>query len=256
MIEPPQPEDFARQLLGQLSIDRVTDLTQVLAPLRLGVRETEASSFEGLLVCRKDRSRGSIAVSTGIRELGRKRFTICHEIGHFVLPGHGESGCSAPDIEAWNSASSTKEIEANRFASEILLPTRLIYPVVEKKKATIALAKEISGDFETSLTAAAYKMVRVTNEACALVWSWRGRIKWFAKSDSFFGFIDRSALDQQSRAAQLMRDTSERESEGRVFAETWLKSDALKGKNKLWEDSICLPAYEGILTILTVDSAL
>ncbi|MBK9214710.1 MAG: ImmA/IrrE family metallo-endopeptidase [Chloracidobacterium sp.] len=211
------------------------------------------TSFEGLLICRKDRSKGAIAVSTAIQEEGRRLFTVCHEVGHYVLPGHGASECRSNEIESWGGRSSQKEIDANRFASELLLPTRILYPIVVKKKATIALAKSVSKDFNTSLTAAAYKIVCLTEEACVLVWSADCRVTWFKRNDNFWGFLESGALDEQSLAFKLMK-SGEREAEGRVFAECWLQGDGLSGKNKLWEDSIFLPSYNAVLTILTADN--
>jgi len=252
MIEPPRPEDYARQLLKALKLDRMDKLDACLKALRLRVLERSVTSFEGLLVCRKDRSKGVIAVSSLIGEEGRKLFTICHEVGHYVLPGHGDSECRSSEIESWGGTSSRNEIEANTFASELLLPARILYPVVVKNKATIGLAKQISDDFSTSLTAAAYKMVSLTEEACVLVWSANGKIKWFKKNDNFWGFVPSGNLDEQSIAFKLMK-SGEREAEGSVFAECWIQSDRLSGKDKLWEDSVFLPNYNAVLTILTSD---
>ena len=48
-------------------------------------------------------------------QLYRRRFTIAHEIGHLLM-GHT---CS-------NSKENNSEIEANTFASELLIPTKFI----------------------------------------------------------------------------------------------------------------------------------
>ena len=40
--------------------------------------------------------------------------------------------------------------------------------------------------------------------------------------------------------------------EGFVSAENWLQSDILSSSNEIWEDSIYLPSYHGVLTILTL----
>jgi Zn-dependent peptidase ImmA (M78 family) len=249
-LAPPEPENYARELLRAWKIDRAPDdLSSILDSLRLTVVEKDTAGFEGALVCRKDRSKGIVILSSRITERGRQKFTVCHEIGHFILPGHGEAGCQTSVIESWREGKASKETAANRFASELLLPTALVYPFVSKKKATIEAAKELCAEFSTSLTAAAYKLVDLTEEACAVVWSVSGQIKWFKKNDNFRDFLDFGSLDEQSLAASL--SSTEREKSGEVYAETWLSGDHLSAKNKIWEDSIFLPSYQAVLSILT-----
>ncbi len=251
-FEPSTPEDYARELLNALGVDRITDLQTVLNPLRLKVVERRTSGFEGTLVCRKNRSKGMIAVSDSIQELGRRRFTICHEVGHFVLPGHGEAGCKSSMIESWRGGSASKESAANRFASELLLPSRVVFPFVQEHNATLDAAKRLAAEFNTSLTATSYKLVDLTEEACSLVWSVAGHISWIKKNENFFGYISMGKLDERSLAAGLINADGARESEGEVFAESWLADDDLSGHDRIWEESIFLPNYDAVLTILTL----
>jgi hypothetical protein len=249
-----EPEDYARLLLSQLNITHVGELNEVLNPLRLTVHETDATSFEGALVCRKDRSKGIIVLNTKIDEEGRKRFTVCHEVGHFILPGHGQISCRSTGLETYRASLAPQEVEANRVASELLLPTKLIYPIVTKKKATIALAKELGLEFQTSLTATVYKLVKVTEERCAIVWSADGAVRWFDRNEYFRQFVSLGLLDEQTVASRLFKDRSVREADGFVYAESWLIGDGLSGRIKLWEDSIYLPNFNSVLSILTLDS--
>lgn len=118
------PAVFARQLLARLGLSVAGDLHTLTNRLHLTLKEVDSQDFEGVLVCRADRSKGIIAINRNIREPGRKRFAICHEIAHFVMPGHGIDGCicKSEDIESWRKGAPDYEIEANEFASELLLP--------------------------------------------------------------------------------------------------------------------------------------
>ena len=49
---------------------------------------------------------------------GRRRFTIAHEIGHYLLPGHDEEACYCAE------SGGRCEVEANRFAAALLMPKR------------------------------------------------------------------------------------------------------------------------------------
>jgi len=58
---------------------------------------------------------------------GRRRFTIAHEIGHFVL--HQE-GCHPALGGVADEAGSVEEGEADEFAAELLMPERLVREAV------------------------------------------------------------------------------------------------------------------------------
>jgi len=65
-------------------------------------------------------------VVNGDHSLLRQRFTIAHEIAHFVLHEH-RIGDGIKDDALYRSGLSTKiESEANRFAADILLPWHLV----------------------------------------------------------------------------------------------------------------------------------
>ncbi len=72
--------------------------------------------ISGLLVIMKGKP--YIGVNSNQNDL-RKRFTTAHEIGHFVLHKASFYLCG-------NKSEEKEEIEANYFASELLLPAELI----------------------------------------------------------------------------------------------------------------------------------
>ncbi len=76
----------------------------------------------------------------------RQRFTIAHELGHFVLE-HGPAFRDSVEnfnLSTWNP----KEIAANRFAAEILMPEDAVEYLIHKEKEyspnEMALAFEVS----------------------------------------------------------------------------------------------------------------
>jgi len=119
------PEDYARALLSFPRFERVANVDELAERMDLSIRDVESTNFEGALVRIPERSGGIIAVNRAIRELGRRNFTIAHEIGHFILPGHGieECHCKSAEIESWRkNVIRAQEFEANRFASEYCSP--------------------------------------------------------------------------------------------------------------------------------------
>src|SRR6185369_12396617 len=87
---------------------------------RLIIEEGGLETSEGRLVATRTRG-GSIRVKAGLSS-GRKRFTIAHEIGHFILHPLEEQDRqhSRRDFEVFHDAG--EEAEANIFAAELLMP--------------------------------------------------------------------------------------------------------------------------------------
>jgi len=253
------PEAFARALFAHLGLSRVTDLGELLGRVGLRLREVDSRGFEGALVRAVGRPKRIVAVKSTIRERGRKRFTVLHEVGHFILPGHGtaECFCKAEGIETWRKGMSSRELEANRFAAEMLLPRAEVARVVRRQTATIAAAKTLCEEFDASLTAATLKAVEVTDEPCSVVWSQEGTIKWCRPNDNFRPYIRvNEKLSSESLAYQLLTGDGTREADGTVPARAWVSSYDLDPGDTLWEDSIHMPFYAGVLTILTVTQPL
>lgn len=94
------------------------------------IQKLEADGFIGGLITTDTKSKGVILVSDNLPR-GRRRFTIGHELGHFLIPTHKpEKGdrflCSIDDLLALDPKTVDRrkrwEAEANRFAGLMLVP--------------------------------------------------------------------------------------------------------------------------------------
>lgn len=96
----------------------------------------------------------------------RRRFTIAHELGHHLL--HPDSPAyydhehqvgmhlrAKVSGTQWDS----KEIEANRFAAELLMPRRLVLQAIGQ--ASIADASSLAHLFEVSEQAMTYRLAEL-----------------------------------------------------------------------------------------------
>lgn len=95
-------------------------------------------SIVGMLVTTTDpysyEYRSAISYNSGLIE-ERKRFTIGHELGHFLLPSHeNTTQCSASDVFL---KTSEKEKEANKFSSLLLIPDSTITPILSASQITM-----------------------------------------------------------------------------------------------------------------------
>ena len=122
--------------------------------------------------------RGIIRTKMSIREPGRKRFAIAHELGHWFLH-EAESQyfiCTAEQMREYKG--SPLEVEANIFASELLMPTFLFRPLAQDAAPCLDSISTLSGKFVTSLTATGMKFVDLNRHECVLVLSTDGKVTW------------------------------------------------------------------------------
>jgi hypothetical protein len=254
-----EPEDFARALRKRFGIAGAVDLHNLAGKIGLRIKDVDARGFEGALIRAANKPHGIIAVGRTIRELGRKRFTIAHEFGHFVLPGHGITGrtCKGENIESRSKRVPSQEAAANMFASELLLPVVEVQPIVQARLASIETAEFLGSRYGTSLTAALLKSSDLANERCCVVMSRNEIIEWAKPNESFKHFIGRrERLSDASLATKLMAAAGEGRVSGLVPAEVWLDDSHLRPGATIYEDSIFQSHYNSVLTMLTINEPL
>ena len=136
----------------------------------------------------------------------RKRFSIAHELGHLLM-GHItliQKICSDADMMDWYQSS--QEAQANFFASELILPTKLVCSRCDIGNINFEPIKGIARDFRASLTATAIKFVRLCPEKCAIIYSTQGKIRWLYKSPDWWPIIRKDKkLDKRTLAYDFFR---------------------------------------------------
>lgn len=244
------PEDLARSLLRQLRVKQPVDLELVAFATGLSIRREDPNSFEGALTRIRGQAQGVVVVRRGSRGWGRERFTIAHEIGHYVLPRHGSIVCGGEGMMLRSRAGDEHEVAANRFAAELLLPAAEVVPLVRKQLLSIEIVRSIAHKFSASLTAAAFQCMEVTEESCAAVVSVDGIRRSYRPSRAWNYFLPVGGmLDHRSVAARLgFEDASDA---AEVPAIAWTTSNSMAPGAKLFENSIYLPPYSMTLSILT-----
>jgi hypothetical protein len=146
----------ADRLLAAAGIDRPpVPLRDVVSGLNLSLVERAQDPFttgEAALVPLGD---GHAIELYGTRGERRRRFTIAHEIGHFVL--HPERVRSERSGST-NWASQSIEREADAFAAELLMPEHLV------RQATLedgADPERLADRFDVSVQAMAVRLARL-----------------------------------------------------------------------------------------------
>ncbi|MGP0089730.1 MAG: ImmA/IrrE family metallo-endopeptidase [Xanthobacteraceae bacterium] len=160
------------------------------------IRPLETAGFEGGLIADTERSEGVILVKDGHRF--RQRFTIAHELGHFLIPAHmpdtpGRFLCSREDLQLLtpkeNDRRSQMEVEANRFASLILMPPPELRKRLSKQTPDLQHVVKLAGEFEVSKQAMSRAYADHHEEPVAIIVIQNGKILWSYRNRIRFPFI-------------------------------------------------------------------
>lgn len=248
---------YARALLAELP-QHYGGIRAIAAALELSLREVEAEGFDGALVRTQDLPLGAVVVRASIREAGRKNFTIAHEIGHFVLPGHDHASlaCTASDVANWADASVEREMEreADEFAAELLMPASLLEALVRGSPPSLDLIEKIAREAGASLSAAAWRYCDLAEAKCAVVWSTEGAIQWAKRSAGFPFFLPKGQPVQAGTfAAACFRQAKVPGRPRALPAPLWIGAANLDPSARLLEQSKALPAYRSVISLLWIE---
>lgn len=154
--------------------------------------EEDLDKIEGGLLANSEKTKGAILVNKRSWE-ERKRFTIGHELGHFLILDHypessNQSLCTHDDMKETDTSQNAKrmETEANMFSAHLLMPTSIFRR--EIKKTEILSIKDIlqlANKFKTSKEATGNRYVHLVEKPCAVVFSKEGTIRYMNASPDF-----------------------------------------------------------------------
>lgn len=174
----------AKQLLLDVNLFKAPiNPIEVCEKLDIIYDEKPYDGFDGTLMVTP--SSQLIGVSSKIREQGRKYFTCAHEIGHY----HYDLGdintfkCTRDDTGFGKQKLPDKEIRANTFASELLMPQELFANELKNQKPSWAVIETLATKFGASLQATANRFVRLAGHTCWLVVVKNGKLQRFTKAD-------------------------------------------------------------------------
>lgn len=146
--------------------------------------------FEGALYPLQRRKGWAILYNPNIRVFGRINFTLGHEFGHYLnhrtRVDHFE--CSQQQVLGYERDATLRqlEIEADQFASYLLMPMDDYRAQVQGKKMTLDLLEACADRYAVSMTAAARKWIEFTEERAVLVVGRDGFVLWSRASDAAF----------------------------------------------------------------------
>lgn len=159
----------ARRLLKDCGITKAPVRVEDIAA-HLGATvsyEVFTEDLSGVLV--KEKHRTVIGVNS-FHAKTRQRFTIAHECGHLALGHVGEVFVDRTVMRRDSRSSQAvdqQEIDANRFAAELLMPKDLVLAAVARRQAkkpelsSTMLVEELAEEFQVSAQAMEYRLTNL-----------------------------------------------------------------------------------------------
>jgi Zn-dependent peptidase ImmA (M78 family) len=152
----------------------------------IAVEALETEGFEGGLMMFADRNSGTILVNSR-NDRRRRRFTIGHELGHFLLPWHtprDEQGfrCSKQDMAIYRISPGgdrymEMEAQANRFSAGLLMPAAPFRADLRaRRNFEVSHVVELADRFDASKEATARRCADLHDDPIAIVISRHGKI--------------------------------------------------------------------------------
>ena len=141
--------------------------------------------FEGgLFPSPSGKSRWLVAYNSAIPSKERIRYTVAHELGHYLL--HRKPGeriqCRPQDMSIRRGEYKRREVEANRFAAGVLMPTDDYCRQVDGHPIDLELFRFCTARYGVSLTTAILEWLSFTPQLAILVCSRDGFIDWGVSS--------------------------------------------------------------------------
>ncbi len=202
----------------------------------------------------------AIAYATHIDSPGFQRFSISHELGHYLLPGHIEAVLDVTGIhesQAGFRSDNVYEKEADSFSAGLLMPSKLFSVAVRNTEPGVEAIEELSSLCVTSLPATAIRYVKFADYPVAIVVSTGLSIDFCAMSDALKAFQELEWLKKAQPVPRSSHTYTFNQNKKRV-----LEADRMEGISsihawygagpewKLIEEVIGLGTYGKTLTVL------
>lgn len=252
------PQVKALEVLQNVGWSQPSDLSveEIAFCHKVFVKDIPIKGSEGRILINGDSA--VVSVDSNIKPEAKRRFVIAHELGHFFL--HSNLSPLYVDthktLSEWY-ANGAHEQEANAFAAELLMPSKLFTEQVRGRKLNLQLIADVSSYFGTSLTATFLKYKDLGDFPVSIVYSQGGIIEWKQESADFpFKYIkNKSRVSGNTVAGDFHIGNGVEEVPVEIDAIDWFPEDhRLKayGDAVVWEQAIPV-SKNGVISCLWVE---
>jgi len=191
-----------------------------------------------------------ITVDDGGSSWPRQRFSIGHELGHWMRDrGKSAHLCQDKDLTAVWGHRQDPESRANQYAADLLLPPFMFQPRAAGREMTFKTVRTLADEFKTSRTATAIRLVeKGTFPAMLICYGMEGR-RWFSRGPDVPQEIwPAKQLNHETTAFEVLFAGKEQRKPMEVDADAWVEHrDAYR--YTVFEDSVKI-SDDAVLTLI------
>ena len=201
--------NLAKKIVNQYNLEPPVDVISIFK--KLGVKLEEESNQYGIEAYSVLDNELKVYINPELTYYEpRRRFTLAHELGHIIIPWHNGDIKGNPEDNyikvQGKRLLDTQELEANIFASDILMPVDWMKNVLETYKdfSFQKIVEEVSSKAETSIMACFYALeytlpsgyiyfVKQDNAEWWMLFSSKRTytVNWFSFSDDRIDFFQK-----------------------------------------------------------------
>lgn len=217
-----RPLTAAERLLQTLGIGdpRDIDLEAIAFDQGAVVKHRLLSGCEARIVGVGDRA----VITVDSRGLPtRRRFSTAHELGHWHHHRGKSFICRSDDIGNYRRNPLDPERVADSYAADLLLPVYLFSPRADAlRSSTFETVDKLRGEFQTSITATAIRLVEFGPEPAILVCHTKAGRKWFNRPSHIpEHWFPRDELDADSFSFDVLHGGGQRSRRALMGADAW-----------------------------------
>lgn len=221
-----KPAQCAENLIDELGITSPEDIDVEAIAFDSGidVRYQMLDGCEATLVGFGSKAIATVSPSSS---RGRERFSVSHEIGHWLLHRGKSFRCRADDIVQNYSADIRLEKDADEFASHLLMPTSIFRPIANAtKQLGLNDLQKIAEIFNVSMQAASIRLAKLDTHPIIVACYTKNGLKWSIKASHVpKRWWLRNNLDEDSFAYDVLNSGESCNRLRKQSADTWFEND-------------------------------
>jgi len=257
-LRPHDPRLVARQIATELGLTGPSDVDLDRIAKAKSI-EIELGDLDGAMASvMRIGNTVRIRVSARLLDLGARRFSIAHELGHLWL-GHEIADRDARDVierlcTPLRATRKPLERNASVFATEFLMQEAWVKPYCMGEQVTLAPVRAIADAFTCSMLASANRLVELSPRRCAVVCCELGRVRWFKRSPTFPAWIPKGRRIDPASIAYEYHERGVIDPHARAMNATiWLPPHRVDGSFvEIVEHAIVIPELGVVASLLWI----
>ncbi len=253
-VNPSEIKSYANQVIKKYNLSYPLNIQSFVTTLGFEVKYVDTGNCDAYTIMVNGQK--LILLNQQIRTQPRINFTLAHELGHYFIPTHLEPlyACNVNEfVSSMTLNNPNEEREADIFASELLLPGKLIQNTSISGFNDI---RNVANTYNISIPATAIRMMEYSYDIVAFICCVNRKIAWVTTS---LGFKDnltlRDLVGLLLPESSILNTCIERNiptCTGKIPAYTWLEN--VDGSSFIQEEIIFYPEYNTAYILIKADN--